>query len=63
MKRLLECSAFQGFLFALCVLLFNWPLLAIVPPTDQTALFHYLFNAWGLIVLLLYLSSKYCDEE
>ncbi|MGE5706743.1 MAG: hypothetical protein ACM3YO_00285 [Bacteroidota bacterium] len=62
MKRVLGCPAFQVFLFALCVVLFNWPLLTIAPTTDQSALFHYLFSAWAVIVFLLYLSSKGCGD-
>ena len=58
LKKLAEQTAFQIWLFFLCLILFNWPLLTVIPLDRQGCLFLYIFAAWALVILLLFLSGE-----
>ncbi|MGE5707296.1 MAG: hypothetical protein ACM3YO_03105 [Bacteroidota bacterium] len=54
---------FQVWLFLLCLLLFNWPILSIIPPARQDWLYGYLFSVWGMIIFLLFLVSRSLGDD
>jgi hypothetical protein len=45
----------QGFLFALALLLLNWPLLSIAGDKGPFSLYIYLFLVWLVIILLIFI--------
>ena len=54
---------FQICLFALTLLLFNWPLLSIAHDSGPAALFFYLFGAWLLVIFLVFLITRGLPAE
>ncbi|HEY9766361.1 MAG TPA: hypothetical protein V6C82_08340 [Chroococcales cyanobacterium] len=63
LKKLAGQKAFLFWLFFLCLLLFNWPLLTVIPLERQGVLFIYLFLASGFVVFLLFLTSRFVDSD
>ena len=48
----------QLFLFALAVLLFNWPLLRIAGEKSSGVFFAYLYLVWIFVILLLFMIGR-----
>lgn len=63
LKRLFSQPAFQVLLFILCLLLFNWPILSIIPLNKQEQLFCFVYSTWSAVILLLFLFSRYAGES
>ncbi|HBN09400.1 MAG TPA: hypothetical protein DD435_12380 [Cyanobacteria bacterium UBA8530] len=63
LKKLAGQKAFHFGLFFLCLFLFNWPLLTVIPLDRQGLLFFYLFIASGFFIFLLFLSSRSAGED
>jgi hypothetical protein len=54
MKLPIGKPGLSRFVFVLLLLVFNWPLLSIPAPGS---LFAWLFTAWGLAIVLLFLAA------
>jgi hypothetical protein len=66
MKKLrnLFCkTGFILFLFFVCLVLFNWPLMSIPDRAGTDIMFIYLFSVWGIIVFLLFVIRKCYDKS
>jgi len=49
---------FHIFVFCLLFMLFNWPFLAISAKSGLMSVFSYLFVAWAILILLLFLMQR-----
>ncbi|HEY9765155.1 MAG TPA: hypothetical protein V6C82_02275 [Chroococcales cyanobacterium] len=58
MKKLLEQTPFQVLLFGICLVLFDWPFLTIIPIERQEILYVYLFTAWAIVIFILFQMSR-----
>lgn len=54
-KDLARQPQFQVFFFCLGLVLFSWPLVSFSNVVEVKAMFVYLFLAWTIVALLLYL--------
>ncbi len=54
-RSLLKLPEFQVFLFALCVVLFAWPVVNLSDAARVKGMFIYLFLSWTVIIFLLYM--------
>ena len=50
-------SEFLAVLFGAGLVAFNWPALSITAVGDSGELFHYLFVAWGTLIVLILLAA------
>lgn len=57
-SSLLRQTEFQVLLFFVCLFLFGWPLATSADLKQLEWMFIYLFVAWAIVVLLLFLVSR-----
>jgi hypothetical protein len=60
MKLPVRKPGITRFMFVAFLVLFNWPLLSIPEPQN---LLGWLFAAWGLAILLLYLAAHLATDK
>jgi len=58
LRDLLRLPEFHIFLFCLCLILFSWPILAISGGEGLKGMFIYLYTAWGIVIVLLFLIGR-----
>jgi hypothetical protein len=61
LKALFRQSEFHALLFCGSLLLLTWPVVSFSDVDRIQTMFVYLFLAWGVIVLLLFLVSRSLD--
>lgn len=63
LKGLLRQKEFHILLFFLSLFLFGWPVVEFSDVARLEAMFVYLFAAWSVVILLLYLVGRSLDES
>jgi len=63
LKALFRQSEFHALLFCGSLLLLTWPVVSFSDVDRLQTMFAYLFLAWGVIVLLLFLVSRSLDTR
>ncbi|MBW2099503.1 MAG: hypothetical protein JRG68_01855 [Deltaproteobacteria bacterium] len=58
LKNLFRKPEFHFFLFCISLVLFGWPILRIAEGGYNYSVFIYLFIAWAIIILLLFLIAE-----
>ncbi|MFH1117293.1 MAG: hypothetical protein V1792_25525 [Pseudomonadota bacterium] len=61
-RELLRQTEFHVLLFFVCLFLFGWPLATSVDVNQLELMFVYIFAAWSIVVLLLFLVSRSQDD-
>lgn len=54
---------FQGLIFAISVLIFNWPLLTFSEISELRSSFVHLFICWALVIIVQFLISRAVISE
>ncbi len=62
LKALFRQSEFHALLFCGSLLMLTWPVVSFSDVNRLQTMFVYLFLAWGMIVLLLFLVSRSLDD-
>lgn len=58
LRALLRQTEFQGLLFFTCLVLFGWPVVSFGDVERLEVMFVYLFVAWAIVIVLLFLVSR-----
>ena len=60
--RLLRQSELHVLLFALGIILLNWPILSIFEGKNPSDIFTYFFVVWFLVIVMLAMISRACNS-
>ncbi len=63
LRKLFKQTGFHIFLFFLSLILFGWPLVHFSNVKRLEVMFYYLFAAWALVIVLLFVVSRGLSES